>query len=418
MHPNHLRRDNLRGQPERQLSEQARRRRSTAASSPARSGCPRSTTTPPGSAPTRSAAPGSRTTWSIPRHRRPWREQFRLAAFTPDEFFSDTCTTRTSTGPSPAGPPTIAPPPGFPPGRTAGLDFISRDGHRPVPPGGVSRSSAPPGPASSSTTGPPSSSTPDDASATASYGLTRTSGPKSIAGVQYGKDNDRPERRRFGKPRARVAPRSPRARILNARRGDHHRDHARLLRLAAVRLQGPALPDRRGPLRPQQRLRQPFDRVYYPKFAVVLRHLGRGVLPQVRARFASLRLRGRVGRIGPAARRQRRPALLLRPSPPTWTRLDTPGLIASARWATRCSSRSGRQELELGFDAALLNNRVNLEFTYYDKNAQGRPDQPRPGAFGRHRRARFENIGEARNAGLRGGRSIPTSSTAGSSAGT
>lgn len=58
------------------------------------------------------------------------------------------------------------------------------------------------------------------------------------------------------------------------------------------------------------------------------------------------------------------------------------------------------QEFETGFDASLLNGKLGLEFTYYNKSTKdaliGVPDPPSSGFGGEH----LENIGEVSNKGL------------------
>jgi outer membrane receptor protein involved in Fe transport len=56
-------------------------------------------------------------------------------------------------------------------------------------------------------------------------------------------------------------------------------------------------------------------------------------------------------------------------------------------------------EIELGFDAALFNNRVGLDFTYFDKRSRDALISRRlPPSFG-VAASRFENLGEIKNAG-------------------
>jgi TonB-linked SusC/RagA family outer membrane protein len=140
-----------------------------------------------------------------------------------------------------------------------------------------------------------------------------------------------------------------------------------------------------------------YDRVYYPKFAVSYVLSDESFFPRSSA-LTSLRLRGAWGASG------RQPGandalLFFSPLTTNVDQQDTPGLVLSALGNPLLKPERS-QELELGFDAALLNNRVNLEFTFYDKSSRdaliSRVIAPSAGTAA----SRFENIGEVRNRGI------------------
>src|SRR5439155_3682282 len=109
-----------------------------------------------------------------------------------------------------------------------------------------------------------------------------------------------------------------------------------------------------------------YKRVYYPKFAVSYVLSDEPFFPKANA-LSSFRLRGAWGSSG----RQPGPndALLFwLPGTVKLDNVDTPGLVLSALGNNTLKPERS-QELELGFDATLARNRVNLEFTYYNKSS-------------------------------------------------
>ena len=140
-----------------------------------------------------------------------------------------------------------------------------------------------------------------------------------------------------------------------------------------------------------------YKRVYYPKFAVSYVLSDEPFFPKAGV-LSSLRLRGAWGSSG----RQPGPndALLYwLPGTVKLDGVDTPGLVLSAL-GNKTLKPERSQELELGFDAALARNRVNLEFTYYDKSSKdaliARTVAPSAGSA----TTQILNIGEVRNRGL------------------
>ena len=140
-----------------------------------------------------------------------------------------------------------------------------------------------------------------------------------------------------------------------------------------------------------------YKRIYYPKFAVSYVLSDEPFFPKADA-LSSLRLRGAWGASG----RQPGPndALLFwLPGTVKLDNTDTPGLVLSALGnSTLKPERS--QELELGFDATLARNRVNLEFTYYNKSSKdaliSRTIAPSAGTA----TSRLVNVGQIRNRGI------------------
>ncbi|MEP6494579.1 MAG: SusC/RagA family TonB-linked outer membrane protein [bacterium] len=85
--------------------------------------------------------------------------------------------------------------------------------------------------------------------------------------------------------------------------------------------------------------------------------------------------------------------------------VDRPGLRASALGNPDLKPETS-SELEMGFDSRMLNNRVNLEFTYYNKRTTdaliSQPIGPSAGASGGNNAVTtvLRNLGSVRNSGL------------------
>ena len=142
-----------------------------------------------------------------------------------------------------------------------------------------------------------------------------------------------------------------------------------------------------------------FKRVYYPKASLSYVLSDEPFFPKT-SFLSSLRVRAAFGASG----RQPGPNDALLFFSPTTTNVDnadTPGLVLSALGnPTLKPERS--QEVEAGFDMSLGNNRVNLEFTFYNKSSRdaliSRTIAPSAGTAA----SRLENIGEVRNRGIEG----------------
>ena len=235
-----------------------------------------------------------------------------------------------------------------------------------------------------------------DAAATASYRVTDNVRAKSIAGVQYSKDNNTRNiagSENLGPGSTTVTAGS----ILNAAEAT-----TTTVTLGFYASQQFAFKDRlylTAEVRSDRNsaFGNLYDRVYYPKFAVSYVLSDEAFFPKS-STLSSLRLRGAWGASG------RQPGandalLFFSPLTTNVDQQDTPGLVLSALGNPLLKPERS-QELELGFDAALLNNRVNLEFTYYDKSSKdaliSRVIAPSAGTAA----SRFENIGEVRNRGF------------------
>jgi TonB-linked SusC/RagA family outer membrane protein len=235
-----------------------------------------------------------------------------------------------------------------------------------------------------------------DASATASYSVTGNVRAKTIAGVQYSKDNNTRNiagSENLGPGSTTVTAGS----ILNAAEAT-----TTTVTLGFYASQQFAFKDRlylTAEVRSDRNsaFGNLYDRVYYPKFAVSYVLSDEAFFPKS-STLTSLRLRGAWGASG------RQPGandalLFFSPLTTNVDQQDTPGLVLSALGNPLLKPERS-QELELGFDAALLNNRVNLEFTYYDKSSKdaliSRVIAPSAGTAA----SRFENIGEVRNRGF------------------
>lgn len=113
----------------------------------------------------------------------------------------------------------------------------------------------------------------------------------------------------------------------------------------------------------------------------------------------SLRLRGAYGASGQSPR----PLDAITYDAPVTASIfgtpNTPGIVLGALGDNSLKPERSR-EIEAGFDAGLLNNRVNLEVTFYDKKTTdalvARPLPPSAGAG----QSRIENVGTVSNKGL------------------
>jgi TonB-linked SusC/RagA family outer membrane protein len=140
-----------------------------------------------------------------------------------------------------------------------------------------------------------------------------------------------------------------------------------------------------------------FQRVYYPKAALSWVISDEGFFPKGDL-LSNLRLRAAYGASG------RQPGSndaipFYAPSTSNVDGLDTPSVIDSAVGNVTLKPER-TTEFELGFDASLLKNRVNLEFTYYDKNARDAlVNRILPPSLGTAS-ARFENLGRVNVRGI------------------
>jgi TonB-linked SusC/RagA family outer membrane protein len=142
-----------------------------------------------------------------------------------------------------------------------------------------------------------------------------------------------------------------------------------------------------------------FQRVYYPKAAVSYVLSDESFFPKSDV-LSSLRLRGAYGASG----RQPGPndAIPFFGSLTTNVdNVDSPGLVVSSLGNSSIKPER-TAELELGFDASLMSNRVNFEFTYYKKTSKdaliSRTLAPSAGTAA----SRLENIGKTQNEGIEG----------------
>jgi TonB-linked SusC/RagA family outer membrane protein len=140
-----------------------------------------------------------------------------------------------------------------------------------------------------------------------------------------------------------------------------------------------------------------FQRVYYPKASLSYVVSDEGWFPKGNL-VTSFRLRGAYGASG----RQPGPndaIPFLVPVVSNVDGVDTPGLVVSALGNSTLKPER-TSEVELGFDAAMLRNKVNLEFTYYKKVSRdaliGRTIAPSAGTAA----TRLENIGKTMNEGI------------------
>ena len=142
-----------------------------------------------------------------------------------------------------------------------------------------------------------------------------------------------------------------------------------------------------------------FKRVYYPKASISYVLSDEPFFPKT-SMLSSFRLRAAYGASG------RQPGqddaiLFFLPATSSVDNIDTPGLVLSALGNPSLKPERS-QEVEAGFDMSLGNNRVNLEFTFYNKSSRdaliSRIIAPSAGTAS----SRFENIGEVRNRGVEG----------------
>ena len=140
-----------------------------------------------------------------------------------------------------------------------------------------------------------------------------------------------------------------------------------------------------------------YDRVFYPKVALSYVISDEPFFPQGTF-LTSLRLRGAYGASG------RQPGandalLFYSPTTSAVDQLDSPALVLSALGNADLKPERS-QEVELGFEASMFNGRLNTEFTFYDKASRdaliSRIIAPSVGAA----TSRFENIGSVRNRGF------------------
>lgn len=142
---------------------------------------------------------------------------------------------------------------------------------------------------------------------------------------------------------------------------------------------------------------QNFARVYYPKASVSWVVSDEGFFGSP-SWFNNFRVRAAFGASG------RQPGVndalsFFTPSTAAIDGADTPSLIFSAQGNSDLKPER-TEELELGFDASFFGSRVNLEFTYYNKNSKDallfRTLPPSLGTAA----GRWENIGKVNNSGI------------------
>jgi TonB-linked SusC/RagA family outer membrane protein len=141
-----------------------------------------------------------------------------------------------------------------------------------------------------------------------------------------------------------------------------------------------------------------FDRVYYPKAALSWVISDEGFMGGRPGFLNELRLRGAYGSSG----RQPGPndaIAFYTPSTASVDGADTPTLVVSSVGNPDLKPERST-ELELGFDLSVLDSKLNLEFTWFNKSSKdaliSRQLPPSLGAVG----SRFENIGEVNNKGF------------------
>src|SRR5439155_1438741 len=142
---------------------------------------------------------------------------------------------------------------------------------------------------------------------------------------------------------------------------------------------------------------QDFKAAYYPKLSVSYVISDEPSFPAV-SWLSNLRLRGAIGASGQQPGSTDAIAFYA----PTTATLDgqNKAAIVFSSIGNPALRPERATEIELGFDAALVDNRVNLQFTYYHKRAKdaliARTVAPSVGASA----TRFENLGAVRNAGV------------------
>ncbi len=144
---------------------------------------------------------------------------------------------------------------------------------------------------------------------------------------------------------------------------------------------------------------QNFNRVYYPKASVSWVASEESFFPTI-GWLDNFRVRVAYGASG------RQPGTndaidFFTPSTASVDGADRPSLIFSAQGNADLKPER-TEELELGFDASMLGSRLNLEFTYYNKNSRDallfRNLPPSLGTAS----GRWENIGKVNNSGFEG----------------
>jgi TonB-linked SusC/RagA family outer membrane protein len=142
-----------------------------------------------------------------------------------------------------------------------------------------------------------------------------------------------------------------------------------------------------------------FQRVYYPKAAVSYVMSDEAYFPKSDV-LSSFRLRGAYGASG----RQPGPNDGIPFFGSLTTNvdgIDSPGLVITSLGNSDIKPER-TAELELGFDASFVGNRVSLEFTYYKKTSKdaliSRTLAPSAGTAA----SRLENIGKTQNEGIEG----------------
>ena len=142
---------------------------------------------------------------------------------------------------------------------------------------------------------------------------------------------------------------------------------------------------------------QNFNRVYYPKAAISW-VLSEEEFFSIPGWLTNLRLRAAYGASG------RQPGAndaisFFTPSTSAFEGTDSPSLLFSSP-GNRDLKPERTSELELGFDASFANSRLNLEFTYYNKNStDALLEVVLPPSQGLAT-SRWENIGKVNNKGF------------------
>jgi TonB-linked SusC/RagA family outer membrane protein len=235
-----------------------------------------------------------------------------------------------------------------------------------------------------------------DASATANYKLAPRLGARSIAGLQYIKDNNTRNlafAENLGPGSTTVTsgsiPSAGEATTTAITLGYYAEQQ--LSWKDRLFLNGAVRSDRNSAFGNR------YSRVYYPKLSLSYVLSDEPFFPKT-SFLSSFRVRGAFGASG------RQPGandaiLFFSPITTNVDGLDTPGLVLSALGNPNLKPERS-QELEAGFDASFANNRVNFEFTFYNKSSKdaliSRIVAPSVGAAA----SRFENIGEVRNRGI------------------
>jgi TonB-linked SusC/RagA family outer membrane protein len=235
-----------------------------------------------------------------------------------------------------------------------------------------------------------------DVNATATYRLASSLGAKTIVGAQYGKE-------KFASNASASSNLTPGGRTTSSGSilgvGESTTITATLGFFAEqsvsykdrVYLTGAVRTDKNSAFGKQ------YKRIYYPKASLSYVVSDEPFFPRT-SLLSSLRLRGAYGASG----RQPGPndaAFFLTSTTSNVDNVETPGLVVSAIGNPDLKPER-TAEVELGFDASLASNRVNLEFTYYHKTSRNalisRTIAPSAGTPA----TRFENIGKTSNGGI------------------